>query len=441
MKKMIIFFMTFFFVFLGINDVEAKNVKKTCNYSYVHDLKKGGNTEVIPANDGGTITLYIYDDGSQDGQGKSNGSFLSEDFGGKEELLNWGSSSNDAPNIKGNECPTYIGVIVQGLGDRKWYGFSVDTLNSHGKKVADHDNSDGMALLKWDDYTEEVPTYKCEYTSTAGGSSLSYVITVDTGTKTLSITSKYATSGIFYWETDELKKTWFGEDRGTDECLPTVACGGKVNLAGQINYYVFNDSMEAKAAGYDNCSVRECTGDDCDENAYSCTTYNRYIEDIKKVYKKIQDNPGNAGNYYSEANRLEAQLASLCKGVMESYTYEEQCVKACVGFDAEIAKLKVAYGIGSAGNGGSGSCSLSQRLTNWIFKIVKWVRYLVPILLIVLSVLDFIKAIASDSEDEMRKVGSKFVKRLMVSAIIFVLPLLLEFLLGIFGIVTNDYCL
>ena len=57
------------------------------------------------------------------------------------------------------------------------------------------------------------------------------------------------------------------------------------------------------------------------------------------------------------------------------------------------------------------------------------------------SILDFIKAIASNSEDEMRKVGSKFVKRLIVAAIIFLLPLMLEFLLGIFGIATSDYCL
>ena len=93
------------------------------------------------------------------------------------------------------------------------------------------------------------------------------------------------------------------------------------------------------------------------------------------------------------------------------------------------------------GDGGSGSCSLSKRVVNWLFKIIKWVRYIVPILLILLSVLDFMKAIASDSEDEMRKVGSKFVKRLIVAAIIFLLPLMLEFLLGIFGIATNDYCL
>ena len=68
-------------------------------------------------------------------------------------------------------------------------------------------------------------------------------------------------------------------------------------------------------------------------------------------------------------------------------------------------------------------------------------RYIVPVLLIILSVLDFIKAIAADNEDEVKKVTGKFVKRLIVAVVIFLVPLFLEFLLGIFGINTNNFCL
>jgi len=61
--------------------------------------------------------------------------------------------------------------------------------------------------------------------------------------------------------------------------------------------------------------------------------------------------------------------------------------------------------------------------------------------LILLSILDFIKSVVSDNEDEMKKVGTKFIKRLIVSVLIFILPLILEYILGIFNIGTNDYCL
>ena len=142
----------------------------------------------------------------------------------------------------------------------------------------------------------------------------------------------------------------------------------------------------------------------------------------------------------NEFTRTEERLQTYCNSVYKVSYYSDSCSQACVGVDTEIAKIKAANKMG-VGDGGSGSCSLSKRVVGWLFKIIKWIRYIVPILLILLSVLDFMKAIASDSEDEMRKVGSKFVKRLIVAAIIFLLPLMLEFLLGIFGIATSDYCL
>lgn len=176
----------------------------------------------------------------------------------------------------------------------------------------------------------------------------------------------------------------------------------------------------------------------------ACSIVDEYLNDLTtyaQQYKacKESNNCVNGGSM-NEFTQVEERLKSYCNSVYSVSYYSDSCTQACVSTDSKIAKIKAANKMG-VGDGGTGSCSLSDRLTNWIFKIVKWVRYLVPILLIVLSVLDFIKAIASDSEDEIRKVGSKFVKRLIVSALIFILPLILEFLLGIFGIGTNNYCL
>lgn len=176
----------------------------------------------------------------------------------------------------------------------------------------------------------------------------------------------------------------------------------------------------------------------------ACEAVNTYLTELEtyaKQYKKCKE-AGNCvnGGSMNEFTRTEEMLQTYCNSVYKVSYYSDSCAQACVGIDTEIAKIKVANKMG-VGDGGAGSCSLSKRAVSWIFKIVKWVRYLVPILLIMLSIMDFIKAVASDSEDEMRKVGAKFVKRLIVAAIIFILPLILEFLLGIFGIATNNYCL
>ncbi len=432
MKKKIFYIVLTIFLSLTFQEnVLAKTVVKECKYTYVNELKDTGSTDTRPASQGGTITLRIYDDGTQDGTGKSNGTFLAEDFGGNEKILNWGQADNDAPDIKGTSCPDYIGVIVQGLGDRKWYGFTSSNLSTDGKKVASHDNSKSMAVLKYDGI--ENPTYLCKYQF--------YNITVDTNQKTLTVDSTAANLGLDYYISDELKTTWFSEDRKTDECLTTVACNKGASV--RASYYIFNDSMEAASAGYKNCEIKECTGDDCNSSSgteYSCITYNSYIDDIDSLYSQIENSSGSVDSLYKSVHDKEERLSALCKSVMGNYDFSENCVKACVNLEADIAKIKDNHGIGQSGSN-NGSCGLSARIANWIMKIINWMRYIVPVLLIILSVLDFIKAIAADNEDEVKKVTGKFVKRLIVAVVIFLVPLFLEFLLGIFGINTNNFCL
>lgn len=435
-KKIIFLFFLISLIFYS-NDVFAKEVKKRCKYDYYTNVSDKGNLFSDTGYEGNVIELIIYDDNSQDTSG---------DPAGDEDIQNWGKDYKKGGKVlldavpKG-ECPNYIIVADANLysalfGGLNYFGLNIssDKLVSKCTELANSSLApyNQVSVFKnqdIDEEEEETILYKCEYDN--------YTITVDLTNKKLLISNALAGLNVNYEISDELYRNWFSEERGTDECLPTVSCTAKVGTV--VTYKIFNDSMEAKEAGYDSCSVKVCAGDDCDSSEYSCMTYNKYITQLDSLYAQAQAN--STGNTYSEINKLEAKLASLCKGVMNSYTYEENCVKACVHFESDLAKIKITYGAGIGDGGGSASCSLSKRIVGWIFKIVKWMRYLVPILLILLSVLDFIKAIASDSEDEMRKVGAKFVKRLIVAAIIFLLPLMLEFLLGIFNIDTYDYCL
>lgn len=176
----------------------------------------------------------------------------------------------------------------------------------------------------------------------------------------------------------------------------------------------------------------------------ACKAGNTYFSNMKTAaeeYKKCKDN----GSCDTDAPLIkfrqeEEKLANFCQAVYTVSYYSDSCTQYCTSVDSKISKLKYENGIEQI-NAGSNDCNISDRLASWIMKIIKWIRYIVPILLIALSILDYIKAIAADSEDEIKKVSQKFVKRLIVAALIFLIPLILEFLLGIFDISTKDYCL
>lgn len=70
--------------------------------------------------------------------------------------------------------------------------------------------------------------------------------------------------------------------------------------------------------------------------------------------------------------------------------------------------------------------SSTQEIIDWILNMVRFVGI---ILVIVLGMLDFIKATASGDQEETRKSRGKFVKRLIACIALFLAPIIVEFLL------------
>lgn len=74
----------------------------------------------------------------------------------------------------------------------------------------------------------------------------------------------------------------------------------------------------------------------------------------------------------------------------------------------------------------------------FVFKIM---RYAAIILLIVLSMMDFLGAVSSQDNDEMKKATSKAIKRLIMCVVIFLLPSLLQFILKYINDRAVDLCI
>ena len=68
------------------------------------------------------------------------------------------------------------------------------------------------------------------------------------------------------------------------------------------------------------------------------------------------------------------------------------------------------------------------------------IRLLAPALVIILSTIDYIKAIAASNQDNLKKVNQKTIKRVIAGLIVFFIPLLLDILFKLFGIYDLSTC-
>ena len=181
-----------------------------------------------------------------------------------------------------------------------------------------------------------------------------------------------------------------------------------------------------------------------------CERYNLLYQIIEKYYERYTNcsnnssgNKGKAeaakcrGEELSNAEKYTNMLKSTCSSIVQNTAINSSdgCVQSCLKATKELADLQEKY-IGSTNVNGE-TCSLSGRLVIWISNIIKWVKYIVPVIVIVLGILDFIKAIGADKDDEMKKAQGRFVKRLIAAALVFIIPFILQFVLEKLGFAAN----
>lgn len=73
----------------------------------------------------------------------------------------------------------------------------------------------------------------------------------------------------------------------------------------------------------------------------------------------------------------------------------------------------------------------------FVFNLMKYAGI---ILLLVLTIIDLVKYVLSGSQDGMKKIGITAVKRLIICVVIFFLPILIKYLLELFGIYGSGTC-
>lgn len=92
---------------------------------------------------------------------------------------------------------------------------------------------------------------------------------------------------------------------------------------------------------------------------------------------------------------------------------------------------------------GDESCNsiLGSEMSEIINNIFKTIQYAGPVLVIVLTALDMLKAVTSGEQDQMKKATNKFTKRLIAAMLLFFVPLLCSLVFDIVGITVPDSCI
>ena len=85
-------------------------------------------------------------------------------------------------------------------------------------------------------------------------------------------------------------------------------------------------------------------------------------------------------------------------------------------------------------------CDCLIRLFIFLGHIVNIIRIVIPIIIILLGSIDFIKALVAQKDDEMKKAQKIFIKRLIYGVIVFFVISLVSFLIGLAGGDTNNRC-
>lgn len=185
---------------------------------------------------------------------------------------------------------------------------------------------------------------------------------------------------------------------------------------------------------------------------FTCKKLSNYLtstEDKSKSVKKYWDkykscidkNKNNKLKCKSYKNKYETKLLEVrtwCNSIIDNRAYNSTCLQGCVGlndtlYNIQCVKTKNNKEVDICVKKET-NCNLSSEIIAFIYNILKWLKYIAPVLVIILGILDFVKALAAQDDDAMKKAQGRFVKRLIAAALLFLLPLIIDYILNIFNL-------
>lgn len=475
MKKITNILLILFLFFIGLNQAEAKEVLLTCDYyKSVPSMVSSYDSPGI------SVLCNIYSDYSHQCYMAVNSGKATTNSN-KESIQNWGSAVGLTWKAKdyvkkNNKCPGYLVVRADTAVD----GYQIHAAQSE---------NDAKALMNWlsksgftrflvpstESHSEEDISNMKEYievaTADINGTIASYSLDsclTTSDCKDILDALKMRINGSYknavdkailsemFTEEDQVIKDYRSAEQKANDFLENSYAEIEMKEAENETIKKTNCSEYT----YDQCLNKSDTaGNMCirDFTNYTCRkkmTCGEYLTQetcpSESDYGKCKWNSSSnmcekndvfvCTDYNDEGNcPLEDEEGNKCKWTetegcvfssgTESSTTEKKCVQEdgkyydANGNEVNIDEFEKSCNVDCGIFGGAFGALLKDALS--------LIRFAVPIIIIGLSIIDFIKATAAQNEAEVKKAATKLVQRMIVGVIIFLLPTLIEFVLAI----------
>ena len=109
-------------------------------------------------------------------------------------------------------------------------------------------------------------------------------------------------------------------------------------------------------------------------------------------------------------------------------------------FITNLTGIEVRHSLADCGSSLLGNPSDPDSVAWLLQRLLNYIKVLGPILVIVLSSVDFLKVIVKSDDDAMAAATKKLGYRLMLAGLLFFIPTVVQVLLGIFGITSDPTC-
>lgn len=122
---------------------------------------------------------------------------------------------------------------------------------------------------------------------------------------------------------------------------------------------------------------------------------------------------------------------------------DEECLNGGAGILGNLVEFTTSYDeeclndVTGSGKVDVNECGdlINDDLKKILNQYMTWFRILVPIIVLILGTVDFAQAVFSSNEDGMKKAQSKFIKRLIIAVVIFLIPTFVNLLMDIANLV------